>query len=60
MTTSAGQFVRNCIICQASKYDFATKPGLLQPLPVPQEVWIDISMDSLLAFVTPWEKKSFL
>lgn len=38
-------FVRNCVVCQASKYDPSTYPGLLQPLPIPQEVWSEVSMD---------------
>lgn len=38
-------FVKNCQICQASKYDTTAFPGLLQPLPIPEEVWVDISMD---------------
>ena len=32
-------------MCQASKYDTAANPGLLQPLPIPTAVWIDVSMD---------------
>lgn len=39
------QFVRNCQVCQASKSETVAYPGLLQPLPIPREVWIDVSMD---------------
>lgn len=45
MTNEIRFFVRNCTICQAAKYDTSANPGLLQPLPVPEEVWVDISMD---------------
>ena len=38
-------FVRTCNICQTAKYDTTAYPGLLQPLPIPEEVWVDISMD---------------
>ena len=27
------------------QYDNAASPGLLQPLPIPEAVWIDISMN---------------
>ena len=48
LTQDVWSFVRNCKVCQASKYDIAAYPGLLQPLPVPSKVWIDISMDFII------------
>ena len=39
------EFVRSCTICQKYKYDNAASPGLLQPLPIPDKIWTDISMD---------------
>lgn len=45
MTEDVKQFVKNCITCQSNKSDLAAYPGLLQPLPILEEVWIDISMD---------------
>ncbi|CAA7035405.1 unnamed protein product [Microthlaspi erraticum] len=45
MNTEVQNYVRNCDVCQRNKYDLAAKPGLLQPLPVPEGVWQSISMD---------------
>jgi hypothetical protein len=38
-------FVKQCEICQNAKHELCKYPGLLQPLPVPQHSWADISMD---------------
>lgn len=32
-------------VCQRQKPDLAAYPGYLQPLPIPEKVWSDISMD---------------
>ena len=45
LTKQVRQFVRLCQVCQASKAETVASPGLLQPLPIPQEVWVDVSMD---------------
>lgn len=45
LTTDIKQWVRECVICQRCKYDNAVSPRLLQPLPIPERVWADISMD---------------
>ena len=42
---SMQNFLRQCTIYQACKYDISANPGLLQPLPILEEVWVDISMD---------------
>ena len=39
------QYVRHCPVCQQNKY-VAMSPGeLLQPLPVPHQIWEDVSVD---------------
>lgn len=38
-------YVKACVICQKNKVESLHPAGLLQPLPVPSEVWADISID---------------
>ncbi|KAK9071834.1 hypothetical protein SSX86_008263 [Deinandra increscens subsp. villosa] len=38
-------FIKECVICQATKSPTHKPYGLIQPLPVPQAPWTDISMD---------------
>nr|GEV71166.1 protein NYNRIN-like [Tanacetum cinerariifolium] len=39
------EWVRNCDTCQRNKSNLSASPGLLQPLPIPERIWQDISMD---------------
>jgi hypothetical protein len=38
-------FVKQYQVCQQAKHELCKYPGLLQPLPVPAQSWIDISMN---------------
>eukprot|EP00268_Persea_americana_P064078 TRINITY_DN8393_c1_g1_i1.p2 TRINITY_DN8393_c1_g1~~TRINITY_DN8393_c1_g1_i1.p2 ORF type:complete len:393 (+),score=41.64 TRINITY_DN8393_c1_g1_i1:5704-6882(+) len=39
------ELIRNCDICQRRKHETLQPAGLLQPLPIPDHIWTDISMD---------------
>jgi reverse transcriptase-like protein/integrase-like protein len=45
MKDDCSQYADNCSVCKRAKARNVKKQGLLQPLPIPQHKWIDISMD---------------
>ncbi|CAH9108944.1 unnamed protein product [Cuscuta europaea] len=45
LNKEVSNFIRNCVVCQTNKHENVAYPGLLQPLPIPEEVWVDISLD---------------
>jgi len=44
-TRDVHRFVQQCPTCQQNKYMPTKTQGLLQPLPIPKQVWEEISMD---------------
>lgn len=49
-------YLLNCSMCQQCKYDVAALPGLLQPIPIPEVVWIDLSMDFIVGLAHSFGK----
>jgi Integrase zinc binding domain len=42
------KFIQNCPNCQINKGEHTASPGLLQPLPIPEEAWNSIGMDFII------------
>ena len=47
MKKKVTEFVNSCHICQTQKASSLVPAGLLQPLPIPNQVWEEISLDSV-------------
>jgi hypothetical protein len=45
MKQSIKKFIRECLVCQQNKQENTSRAGLLQPLPIPNRIWSDISLD---------------
>lgn len=49
MRKDVENFMAQCLVCQQIKGTKQAPVGLLQPLPIPQSVWSDISMDFVVS-----------
>jgi Integrase zinc binding domain/RNase H-like domain found in reverse transcriptase/Chromo (CHRromatin Organisation MOdifier) domain/Integrase core domain len=51
------EYVRTCLQCQRNKPTNTKSPGLLQPLPIPEKNWEQVSMDLIVQL--PRTKRGF-
>lgn len=45
MKNDIKEFVEKCLVCQQNKTLTLSPAGLLQPLPIPDKIWDDVTMD---------------
>nr|GEV20053.1 Ty3/gypsy retrotransposon protein [Tanacetum cinerariifolium] len=45
MRKSVEEYIRQCLVCQQTKYSTQATGGYLQPLPTPTAVWEDVSIN---------------
>ena len=50
----------SCNVCRRNKYDSLSPASLLQPLPIPDQVWEDISLDFIDGLLVSEGKTSIM
>jgi hypothetical protein len=60
MEADVQAFVSSCDVCQRNKHEARYPTGLLQPLPIPTQVWEDISLDFINGLPMSAGKNSIL
>ncbi|GJY21523.1 reverse transcriptase [Tanacetum coccineum] len=54
------QMIRDCDVSQRQKPDLSVYPGLIKPLPIPEIIWKEISMDFIEKLPTSYGKSVIL
>lgn len=60
MKSSVKTYISHCDVCQCNKSESVSPPGLLQPLPIPDDVWMEISMDFVDGLPSSQRRNSIL
>lgn len=60
MKKDVQNYVAACDICQGNKYEAKSPSGLLQPLPIPIQIWEDINLDFIDGLPMSAQKNSIL
>ena len=60
MQKTVDQYIWNCYECKRSKSPKDQKNGLLNPLPIPKQRWLDISMDFITGLPMTKEGKNVI
>lgn len=54
------QFIQACDSCQRNKTESRHPAGLLPPLPIPEQVWTEISMDFIMGLPRSNDKDTIM
>ena len=60
MKRDVTEYVSKCLTCQLVKAEHQVLTGLLNPLPIPQWKWDNITMDFVLGFPLTQQKHDYV